>query len=81
VLLLECESDSWTEIEADGETVFSGLLRRGERRAFESKRGFRLTLGNAGGVRVTVDGRSLEKLGPVGGVLRDFPLPASPARG
>ncbi|HEY7369444.1 MAG TPA: RodZ domain-containing protein [Thermoanaerobaculia bacterium] len=81
VLLLECDSDSWTEIEADGETVFSGLLRRGERRAFESKRGFRLTLGNAGGVRVTVDGRALEKLGPVGGVLRDFPLPASPARG
>jgi cytoskeletal protein RodZ len=81
VLLLECDSDSWTELEADGQPVFTGLLRRGERRAFESQRGFRLTLGNAGGVRVTVDGRALERLGPVGGVLRDFPLPISPARG
>jgi cytoskeletal protein RodZ len=81
VLLLECDGDSWMELSADGQTVFSGLLRRGERRAFESRQGFRLTLGNAGGVRVTVDGRSLERLGPVGSVLRDFALPVSPARG
>ena len=74
-LLLECDEDSWAKLTADGETVFSGLIRRGESRKFEAREGFRLTLGNAGGVRVTIDGRSLERLGGTGEVVRDLPLP------
>ena len=46
------------------------------RREFEAREGFRLTLGNAGGVRVTVDGRALEPLGQAGQVVRNLPLPA-----
>ncbi len=80
-LLLEFDGDSWTRLEADGRTVLSGLVHRGESRRFEARDGFRLTLGNAGAVRVTVDGRSLDRLGGAGEVVRDLPLPVSPARG
>ncbi|MGH9368628.1 MAG: helix-turn-helix domain-containing protein [Thermoanaerobaculia bacterium] len=80
-LLLEFDGDSWTRLEADGRTLLSGLVRRGESRRFEARDGFRLTLGNAGAVRVTVDGISLDRLGGAGQVVRDLLLPGSSARG
>ncbi len=74
---LEFEQDSWTEVTTnDGQPIFSGLARRGTRQRFESQDGFRLTLGNAGGVKVTVDGRALEPLGGAGQVVRNLPVPA-----
>jgi hypothetical protein len=75
-MVLEFQQDSWTEVYADGRSIFSGLIRKGTRREFEARQGFRLTLGNAGGVRVTVDGRALEPLGQAGEVVRNLPLPA-----
>lgn len=74
-MILEFEEDSWTEVSADGQPIFSGLIRRGMKREFEAHEGFRLTLGNAGGVRVTVDGHALEPLGGAGQVVRDLSLP------
>jgi len=81
VLTLEFEQDSWAKIDADGTTVVSGLVRRGETRRLHARGGFRVTLGNAGGVRVSVDGRPLEPLGGAGEVVRDLALPAASARG
>ena len=75
-MILEYEQDSWTEVSADGATIFSGVVRRGFRREFQAREGFRLSLGNAGGVRVTVDGRALEPLGQAGQVVKNLPLPA-----
>ncbi len=75
-MLLEFDQDSWTEVSADGAPIFSGLIRRGTKRQFEAREGFRITLGNAGGVRVTVDGHALEPLGSAGQVIRDLRVPA-----
>ncbi len=76
-MVLEFDQDSWTEVtSADGTPIFSGLSRRGTSQRFESADGFRLTLGNAGGVRVTIDGRPLEPLGGAGQVVRNLALPA-----
>lgn len=80
-LVLEFDADSWTKIEADGRTVFVALARRGERKSFSAREEFRLTLGNAGAVRVTVDGRALEPLGRAGQVVKDLRLPGPAARG
>jgi hypothetical protein len=66
---------------AADETLFVGLIRKGQVRKFEARGGFQLSLGNAGGVRVTVDGRALEPLGGAGQVVRDLRLPAPPVRG
>jgi cytoskeleton protein RodZ len=80
-LLLEFDADSWTKLDAAGETLLVGLVRRGESRRFEARGGFLLSLGNAGGVRVTIDGHALEALGRTGQVIRDLRLPAPSARG
>ena len=80
-LLLEFDADSWMKLSASGETLFVGLIRRGQVRKFEARGGFQLSLGNAGGVRVTVDGRALDPLGGSGQVVRDLRLPAPPVRG
>src|SRR5262245_48040011 len=74
-MVLEFEQDSWTEGTADGAPIFSGLIRRGSKHQFEAREGFRLTLGNAGGVRVTVDGRAMEPLGTAGQVVRNMAVP------
>jgi cytoskeletal protein RodZ len=76
-MILEFEQDSWTEVSADGRPLFTGLIRRGAKRQFDAREGFRLTLGNAGGVRVTVDGRALERLGGAGQVIRDLHVPGA----
>jgi cytoskeleton protein RodZ len=81
-MTLEFQEDSWAKVQADGAVVVSGLVRRGETRRLHARDGFLLTLGNAGGVRVTVDGRPLEPLGAVGEVVKDLALPAVvPSRG
>jgi len=76
-MILEFEQDSWTEVSADGQPLFTGLIRRGTKRQFDAREGFWLTLGNAGGVRVTVDGRALERLGGAGQVIRDLRVPGA----
>jgi len=80
-LVLDFDEPSWIEISADGEKVFGGLVTAGESRHFEARKGFRVTLGNAGGVRVSVDGRPVERLGRPGEVVRNVVLPDSPSRG
>ncbi len=80
-LTLEFSEDSWAKVDADGKTILNGMVRRGETRRLLAHEGFRLTLGNAGGVRVSVDGRALEPLGVAGEVVRDLPLPAASSRG
>jgi cytoskeleton protein RodZ len=74
-LVLEFDGDSWTEVTADGARIFSGLIKAGTRREFDAKQGFRLTFGNAGAVRVTLDGRALEPLGTSGQVVRNVAVP------
>ncbi|HKF43091.1 MAG TPA: helix-turn-helix domain-containing protein [Thermoanaerobaculia bacterium] len=80
-LVLEFDQDSWTKLDTAEGTVFSGLIRRGEVKRFESRGGFRLTLGNAGGVRATVNGQAVQSLGRAGQVVRDLPIPPPAARG
>jgi cytoskeleton protein RodZ len=80
-LVLEFDQDSWTKLSAGGQTLFMGLIRKGEVKRFQARGGFRLSLGNAGGVRVTIDGRALESLGRAGEVVRDLRLPARQLRG
>lgn len=76
-LTLEFEQDSWTKLEADGQTVLVGVVQRGQMRRFQARGSFRLSLGNAGGVKVSVDGRALDRLGQAGEVVRDVRLPSA----
>src|SRR5262249_54527782 len=80
-LVLEFDQDSWTKLDADGETLFKGLIRRGETKRFEARGELRISLGNAGAVRVTVNGHAIDSLGKAGQVVRDLPIPVPTARG
>ncbi|HXG57883.1 MAG TPA: RodZ domain-containing protein [Thermoanaerobaculia bacterium] len=71
-LTIELTDDSWITLEADGRTVVNEELRRGDRRTFEANEEFRFrTIGNAGGVVITLNDATLQPLGRSGQVLRD----------
>jgi cytoskeletal protein RodZ len=80
-LVLEFDEPSWAEISADGAKVFGGLVSAGTSRRFEARSEFRVTLGNAGGVRVSIDGHPAARLGAPGEVVRDVRLPDPSSRG
>lgn len=71
---LTFRDDCWTEVVVDGKVMAAELFRKGVTREFPSGRKFVLTLGNAGGVDVAVDGRVLQALGRPGEVVRDVPI-------
>ena len=80
-LVLEFDEPSWVEVSADGDKVFGGLVAAGTSRRFQARSEFRVTLGNAGGVRVSIDGHPSARLGAPGEVVRNVRLPDSSARG
>ncbi len=67
---LEAEDVSWVRVVVDGRRVFEGFLRTGERREWSGRSRIHVVLGNAGGVRVEVNGRDLGRLGGRGEVVR-----------
>ncbi|HVF03911.1 MAG TPA: helix-turn-helix domain-containing protein [Frankiaceae bacterium] len=70
---------SWVTVKADGKTVFQGLMSMGDRKDFTAKRLINVVLGNAGAVRLVVNGRDLGTPGGPGDVVRlDF-TPGDPA--
>ena len=48
----------WARATVDGRVAYEGILVAGDRRTFTARRAVDLRLGNAGGVRLTVDGRN-----------------------
>jgi cytoskeletal protein RodZ len=71
-LSVHLEADCWGEVFGDDRRLFSGMFRRGDDRTFEASKTFRLTFGNAGAVRISVNGRALPPLGKPGEVVRNF---------
>jgi cytoskeletal protein RodZ len=68
---LTITGDSWVEVrDAKGRTVYSGLLSKGDAKKFRDTSPLRLTLGNAGGVELTVNGTPLGTAGKAGEVKR-----------
>jgi hypothetical protein len=68
---LKFTGDSWVSVrDASGHEMFSGLLGKGDNRAFSDGKGLRLTLGNAGAVTLTVNGKSIGSPGGDGQVVR-----------
>jgi cytoskeletal protein RodZ len=71
-LQVEVSENSWIVLEADGKTVINDEMRRGDRRTVEAKDRFRFrTVGNAGGVSLTLNDVKLPSLGAEGEVLHD----------
>lgn len=75
-LELEAKELTWIVVQADDEKPQEALLKPGERAAWTAQKRFTLTLGNAGGVTVTLNGQTLEPFGKPGVVVRDIVLPS-----
>ena len=60
----------WTQVEADGKVVFSGILNSGDKQTWTANDSLMLWTGNAGLVTVTYNGKALGKLGSPGEVMK-----------
>jgi cytoskeleton protein RodZ len=69
---------SWVTVRADGKAIFQGTMNAGETRDFAAKRGMNVVLGNAGAVRLVVNGKDLGSPGRNGEVVRLNFTPGDP---
>ena len=77
VLDLEALELTWVVVQVDNGSPNEALLRPGERVRWKASDRFMLTLGNAGGVRVELNGKVQGPFGPTGKVARDIMLKRS----
>ena len=75
VLLMRAIDTTWVRVQPDGAGPTEETLSPGAVREWRSPGRFHVTLGNAGGVEVELDGRALPPLGARGQVVRDATLP------
>ncbi len=70
----------WVRILADGKSVYEGTLQPGTERTWSAGEVIEMTMGNAGGVRLVVDGKDLGTAGRPGEVVRRVFRAATPTR-
>ena len=75
-LVMRANETTWIRVQPEHEPVWVETLEPGAVREWRSAGHFRVTLGNAGGVRLELDGQALPVLGTRGQVVRDVVLPA-----
>lgn len=73
-LTIAATETSWVQVTIDGFQQKEALLQPGERVTWTAEREFRLTVGNAGGVSLELNGTPVDSLGPSGRV-RTLVLP------
>lgn len=71
VVGLTALQDCWVAAEVDGEEVLNRVLSGGATRTLRAHEEIQLSVGNAGGLELTIDGRSGIFLGPPGAVRHD----------
>jgi transcriptional regulator with XRE-family HTH domain len=72
VLALTARQDCWVEAQVDGTTVLSRILTQGETQQLEGQSQIVLSVGNAGGIEFTINGRPGAPLGREGEVKRNI---------
>ena len=69
---VEVIENTWVELDADGESIVREEMERGQQRTFEASEAFRFrTIGNAAGLRLTLNGAIVPPLGEDGDVIRN----------
>jgi cytoskeleton protein RodZ len=78
VLNIQAKEPAWVRVIIDGKQQKDVLLQPGEATEWSAKKDFLLTLGNAGGVAITLDGKVVPPFGQSGEVIRNQRLPMTP---
>jgi len=77
-LSIQATSPTWMRVTVDNQPGKEMILKAGEVREWTAQDGFTLSLGNAGGVTLNLNGQELPPVGKIGQVVRNMRLPASP---
>lgn len=74
-VILRMEENSWVEIrDKEGKALVSRVLKKGDQYFVPDRPDLVMALGNAGGVRIEIDGQDIGFLGKSGEILRDISL-------
>lgn len=77
LLQARAKEATWIRVLIEGQPPKEVILQPGQSTSWSSDSTFLVTLGNAGGVTLTVDGQELPPMGKSGQVLRNIRLPFS----
>lgn len=80
-LMIRAVDPTWIRMQPDEGRATEELLPAGASREWSAERRFLVTIGNAGGVEVALNGKVLPPLGPKGTVIQRLELPQAPASG
>ncbi len=75
LLTIRASEPAWVSVRSDTAGRRQVLLRSGQATSFEADKGFLITLGNAGGVELSLNGVRMPVPGKSGEVIRDLPIP------
>ncbi len=75
-LTITADEEAWLRVWVDDGKPRDMLLAVGATRTLSAQTGFVITFGNAGGVRLTLNGEELPAVGKSGQVVRGFNLPS-----
>ena len=78
-LLIKAVEPSWIRVQTDDGRVVEETLPAGASRQWATERRFVVSIGNAGGVEITINGKVLPSLGGKGAVIHRMELPPPPA--
>ena len=65
-LTVEAQDTAWVSVSAGEKSIFSGLMNPADSKKFSLETPLKVTLGNAGGVRLQVNGQVFSSLGKTG---------------
>jgi transcriptional regulator with XRE-family HTH domain len=80
-LLVKAIEPTWIRIQTDDLRAVDELLPPGAIREWTAEKRFLLTVGNAGGIEIELNGRPMPRLGERGTVIRQLELPQAAAAG
>ncbi len=78
-LSIRAIAPTWMRVVVDSQPGKEMILKAGERREWTAQDGFTVSLGNAGGVALNLDGQELPPAGKSGQVVKNMHLPSSMA--
>jgi cytoskeleton protein RodZ len=80
-LVVTAVEPTWIRVQADEGRPVDEMLEAGARREWTADTRFLLTVGNAGGIELQLNGQPMPRLGPRGAVIHRLSLPDRPATG
>lgn len=80
-LVVKAIEETWIRIQPDDGHPMEELLPAGSTREWTAQKRFVLTVGNAGGIQIELNGQPMPPLGARGAVIRQLQLPQTAAAG